>query len=57
MYSPADKLQPHRYNADEAYCVGTPDMAPVSCYLDIESIIKIAKAVCGGGGGVGGINL
>jgi pyruvate carboxylase len=44
IYSPADRLQSHRYNADEAYCVGTPDMAPVSCYLDVESIIKVAKA-------------
>lgn len=26
IYSPADRLQPHRYKADEAYCVGTPDM-------------------------------
>ncbi|KAI8467848.1 MAG: pyruvate carboxylase [Monoraphidium minutum] len=43
VYSPADKLQPHRYNADEAYCVGTPDMQPVACYLDVESIIKLAK--------------
>lgn len=43
IYSPADRLQPHRYNADEAYCVGTSDMQPVSCYLDIESIIKVAK--------------
>jgi hypothetical protein len=47
VYSPADKLQPHRYNADEAYCVGTPEMPPVSCYLDVESIIKIAKQVRG----------
>lgn len=43
IYSPADRLQSHRYNADESYCVGTPDMQPVSCYLDIESIIKVAK--------------
>lgn len=44
VYSPADKLQPHRYVADESYVVGTPDMQPVACYLDIEGIIKIAKA-------------
>uniref|UniRef100_A0A7R9V6Z0 Pyruvate carboxylase n=1 Tax=Chlamydomonas euryale TaxID=1486919 RepID=A0A7R9V6Z0_9CHLO len=43
VYSPADRLQPHRYKADEAFCVGTPDMVPVSCYLDIDSIIKVAK--------------
>jgi hypothetical protein len=35
VYSPADRLQPHRYKADEAYCVGTADMQPVSCYLDM----------------------
>ncbi|KAG2437519.1 hypothetical protein HYH02_011162 [Chlamydomonas schloesseri] len=43
VYSPADRLQPHRYKADEAYCVGTADMQPVSCYLDMDAIIKIAK--------------
>jgi pyruvate carboxylase len=25
VYSPADRLQPHRYKADEAYQVGTAD--------------------------------
>ena len=43
IYSPADRLQPHRYKADEAYCVGSPDMQPVACYLDMDSIIKVAK--------------
>jgi pyruvate carboxylase len=43
VYSPADRLQSHRYNADESYQVGNSDMQPVSCYLDIEAIIKIAK--------------
>lgn len=43
VYSPADRLQPHRYKADEAYCVGTPEMPPVSCYLDMDAIIKVAK--------------
>jgi pyruvate carboxylase len=43
VYSPADRLQPHRYKADESYCVGTADMPPVSCYLDVEAIIKLAK--------------
>ncbi|GAX77798.1 hypothetical protein CEUSTIGMA_g5241.t1 [Chlamydomonas eustigma] len=43
VYSPADRLQPHRYKADEAYQVGTPELAPVACYLDIDSIIKVAK--------------
>ena len=45
IYSPADRLQPHRYKADESYCVGTPDMTPVACYLDIEAIVKLAKEV------------
>jgi pyruvate carboxylase len=44
VYSPADRLQPHRYNADESYCVGTADMQPVSCYLDVEAVLSIAKA-------------
>lgn len=43
VYSPSDRLQSHRYNADESYQVGTPDMQPVSCYLDVEAIIKVAK--------------
>ncbi len=43
IYSPADRLQPHRYKADEAYCVGTPDMQPVACYLDTDAIIRAAK--------------
>lgn len=48
IYSPADRLQPHRYKADEAFCVGTPDMLPVSCYLDIDGIIKVCMddAIC-----------
>lgn len=29
--------------ADESYEVGNPEMTPVGCYLDIESVIKIAK--------------
>ncbi len=43
IYSPADRLQPHRYKADEAYCVGSPEMQPVSCYLDMDAIIRVAK--------------
>ncbi|MEW5308009.1 MAG: hypothetical protein WDW36_010371, partial [Sanguina aurantia] len=43
IYSPADRLQPHRYKANEAYLVGTPEMPPVSCYLDTDHIIRIAK--------------
>ncbi|KAG1669377.1 hypothetical protein FOA52_004028 [Chlamydomonas sp. UWO 241] len=40
IYSPVDRLQPHRYKADESFCVGTPEQTPVSCYLDIDAIIK-----------------
>jgi hypothetical protein len=43
IYSPVDRLQPHRYKADESFCVGTPEMLPVACYLDIDSIIKAGK--------------
>ncbi len=43
IYSPADRLQPHRYKADESYEVGA-DKAPVAGYLDIEGIIAVAKA-------------
>ena len=43
IYSPADRLQPHRYKADESYQVGTPDMPPVACYLDVEAILALAK--------------
>jgi len=43
IYSPADRLQAHRFKADESYQVGTRDMRPVQCYLDIEGIIAIAK--------------
>lgn len=43
IYSPADRLQPHRYKADESYQVGSPDLTPVQCYLDIEGILALAK--------------
>eukprot|EP00976_Prorocentrum_cordatum_P103601 1193536-Prorocentrum_minimum.AAC.1 len=34
IYSPPDRLQPHRYKADESYCVGeNTDYTPVGCYL------------------------
>lgn len=45
IYSPADRLQPHRFRADESYCVGTPEMKPVDCYLDVEGILALAKKV------------
>lgn len=43
IFSPADRLSPHRFKADESYQVGSPDISPVACYLDIESIIQVAK--------------
>lgn len=36
IYSESDRLQPHRYKADESYAVGPPDAEPVQSYLDIE---------------------
>lgn len=43
IFSPADRLSPHRFKADESYQVGSTDISPVACYLDIESIIAVAK--------------
>lgn len=43
IYSPADRLQPHRYKADESYEIGGPEMTPVQSYLDVEAIIALAK--------------
>lgn len=43
IYSEADRLQPHRYKADESYEVGSPGMTPVQCYLDYEGILALAK--------------
>jgi len=43
IYSPPDRLMPHRFKADESYEVGTEGMTPVQCYLDIEGIIKLCK--------------
>ena len=42
IYSNEDILSLHRYKADEAYLVGE-GKSPIAAYLDIESIIKIAK--------------
>ncbi|KAK9800249.1 hypothetical protein WJX73_006193 [Symbiochloris irregularis] len=44
IYSQADRLQPHRYKADESYQVGQPDMTAVGAYLDVEGIVALAKA-------------
>jgi pyruvate carboxylase len=43
IYAEEDKLALHRFKADEAYKVGA-DKGPVKAYLDIEDIIRIARA-------------
>eukprot|EP00241_Pyramimonas_parkeae_P000178 CAMPEP_0114243830 /NCGR_PEP_ID=MMETSP0058-20121206/11004_1 /TAXON_ID=36894 /ORGANISM="Pyramimonas parkeae, CCMP726" /LENGTH=1264 /DNA_ID=CAMNT_0001356707 /DNA_START=106 /DNA_END=3901 /DNA_ORIENTATION=- len=44
VFSPPDRLQPHRYKADESYCVGEGmDITPVECYLAVDEIVRIAK--------------
>lgn len=43
IYSKEDTGSYHRYKADEAYLVGE-GKSPIDAYLDIESIIEIAKA-------------
>ncbi len=42
IYAQADRFCLHRFKADEAYLVGA-DKGPVAAYLDIESIVAIAK--------------
>ncbi|WP_020008756.1 pyruvate carboxylase [Salinicoccus albus] len=42
IYSNEDKGALHRYKADEAYLVGE-DLSPTESYLDIESVLKVAK--------------
>ena len=43
IYTHEDRFSPHRYKADEAYQIGADD-DPLMPYLDIEGIIKTAKA-------------
>jgi pyruvate carboxylase len=43
MYSYEDRYSLHRYKADEAYQIGAVD-DPLQPYLDIEEIIRLAKA-------------
>ncbi|HWL14737.1 MAG TPA: pyruvate carboxylase [Opitutus sp.] len=43
VFAHEDRLSIHRYKADEAYQVGE-GKGPVAAYLDIESIVDIAKA-------------
>ena len=42
VYANEDRLGVHRFKADEAYLVGK-GKGPVAAYLDIESIIDLAK--------------
>ncbi len=42
IYSKDDRFGVHRFKADEAYEVGH-DKGPVAAYLDIDSIISVAK--------------
>jgi pyruvate carboxylase len=42
IFSAEDRFTQHRYKADESYLVGK-DKTPVGAYLDIGSIIQIAK--------------
>ncbi|MHB1329185.1 MAG: biotin carboxylase N-terminal domain-containing protein, partial [Gemmatimonadales bacterium] len=43
VYAHDDRFSIHRFKADEAYEVGI-GKGPVAAYLDIESIVAIAKA-------------
>lgn len=42
IYAQEDRFGVHRFKADESYLVGR-DKGPVAAYLDIESIITLAK--------------
>ena len=42
IYSKEDRFALHRFKTDESYLVGK-DKGPIQAYLDIESIINIAK--------------
>ena len=43
VFAQEDRLSIHRYKADEAYQVGQ-GKGPVAAYLDIDSIVSVAKA-------------
>ena len=43
IYAQEDRLSVHRFKADEAYLVGE-GKGPVGAYLDIQSIVTLAKA-------------
>jgi pyruvate carboxylase len=42
IYSKEDRFAIHRFKTDESYLVGE-GKGPIQAYLDIDSIIKIAK--------------
>lgn len=42
IYAHADQLSIHRYKADEAFPVGSPD-EPVGAYLDQDAILEVAE--------------
>ena len=42
IYSKEDRFALHRFKTDESYLVGK-DKGPIQAYLDIDSIIEIAK--------------
>src|SRR5574343_935655 len=43
IYSNEDRFSLHRFKADESYLVGA-GKKPIQAYLDIDDIIRIAKA-------------
>ncbi|QDZ22274.1 pyruvate carboxylase [Chloropicon primus] len=45
IFSFEDRLQVHRYKADESYVLkcGEKELSPVGAYLDIDTVIRIAK--------------
>ena len=42
IYSQKDRYALHRFKADEAYLIGEPE-EPIRAYLDIESIVSLAR--------------
>jgi len=42
VFSHEDRLQPHRYKADESYLVGK-GMSPVAAYLSIPEVMRVCK--------------
>ena len=44
IYSKEDRFALHRFKTDESYLIGE-NKGPIQAYLDIESIISIAKEI------------